>query len=250
MSNELTDRSFWTNYWESKQGLVFPIRANYLFHEQLGTIVKEEKVKTAIELGGFPGYYTIFLKKYLGLQACLLDYFVHPSIIAELCQANGLAKSDIEVIETDLFAYQTEKQYDLVLSCGLIEHFKDTRDIMQRHVQFMKSGSTLFITLPNFRGLNGWFQRNFDRENYDKHEIACMDPKLLKKILEELDLEVTQAGYYGKFSIWLENYQTQSLAVKLFMKCTWFTGKVLSKILPFESKAFSPYILIAAKNVA
>lgn len=247
MTNELTDRAFWTKYWESKKGLAVPIPSNYLFHKELSQLVKQGEVKTAIELGGFPGYYTIFLKKHLGVQACLLDYFVHPAIIEDLCSVNEVDPREIQIIETDLFTYQPREKYDLVLSCGLIEHFKDTQDIISRHIAFLKPGGTLFITLPNFRGFNGWIQKAFDRSNYEKHEIACMDPELLKKIIQDLGLEVKQAGYYGKFSAWLENWDEQNIFIKGFFKAAWFTGKVFTKIIPFESKALSPYILIEAK---
>lgn len=248
MANLLTDRDFWVKYWESKTDLSVEIPQNYLFHQQLGDIVKRDEVKTAIELGGFPGYYAVFLKKYLKLDVTLLDYFVHEPITHQLLQTNGLANDDIHIIETDLFNYQPEKQYDLVLSCGLIEHFNDTADIINRHIQFLKPGGTLFITLPNFKALNGWFQKNFDKENYDKHNIDCMDPALLKSIVEKAGLKVSQARYFGGFSLWLENEQEKSAAVRLFKKATWFVGKVFTKIVPFESKQLSPYILIEAKN--
>jgi SAM-dependent methyltransferase len=247
MTNELTDRNFWTNYWESKKGLVQPIPANYLFHEQLRRIVINRQVKNAIELGGFPGYYTIFLKKHLGVEACLLDYFIHPGIITELCRVNEMDSREIQIIETDLFKHVPKEKYDLVLSCGLIEHFKDTKDIIQRHVQFLKPGGSLFITLPNFRGFNGWVQKTFDPGNYEKHEIGCMDPELLKKIVEDLGLEVVQSVYYGRFSTWLENWEQQNLLVKRLLKTAWFAGKVFTKIIPFESKSLSPYILIEAR---
>jgi len=249
MANELTDRAFWTSYWESKTDLACTIPKNYLFHEVFENIVATKNSETAIELGGFPGYYTVFLKKHLGIsKATLLDYFIHPGLIKQLCQANALAPSDIEIIETDLFAYNPTNSYDLVLSCGLIEHFKDTRDILDRHVQFMKTGGSLVVTLPNFRGMNGWVQKTFDKQNYEKHEIAFMDPKLLRSLLEELGLSVQKAGYYGKFSVWLEKKDSQSALAKLFVKVIWVLGKVWSKILPFESKALSPYILVVAEK--
>src|SRR5690606_20843668 len=117
-------------------------------------------------------------------------------------------------------------QYDLVLSCGLIEHFNDTADIIKRHIAFVKPGGTLFITLPNFKALNGWFQRKFDRENYDKHNIDCMEPTLLAQICRDAGLEVVEACYFGRFSLWLENEQQKSFGVRLFKKSMWFVGKV------------------------
>jgi SAM-dependent methyltransferase len=248
MANLLTDRDFWVKYWESKTDLSVIVPENYLFHRQLGNLVKREKVKTAIELGGFPGYYAVFLKKYLKLDVTLLDYFVHEPITNQLLEANGLSKGEVSIIETDLFNYQSEKQYDLVLSCGLIEHFNDTEDIINRHVNFLKPGGTLFITLPNFRSVNGWFQKTFDKENYDKHNIDCMDPAFLKAIVEKTGLKVVQASYFGGFGLWLENEKEKSAGVRLFKKASWFVGKVLTKIIPFESKTLSPYILIEAKK--
>jgi SAM-dependent methyltransferase len=248
MDNLLTDRQFWVNYWESKTGLSVSIPANYLFHKDLAAIASSQKVKTAIELGGFPGYYAVFLKKYLKLDVTLLDYFVHQPVTNDLLKANGLSESDIHIIETDLFNHKETKQYDLVLSCGLIEHFNDTADIIQRHIDFVKPGGTLFITLPNFKAINGWFQKNFDRDNYDKHNISCMDPDLLASICKKAGLEVIQSKYFGHFSLWLENEKQRSAGVKLLKKSIWLTGKVFTKIFPFNSRQLSPYIILEARK--
>lgn len=248
MGNLLTDREFWVKYWESKTDLSVTIPADYLFSKQFNEIVKREGVKNAIELGGFPGYYAVFLKKYLKLDVTLLDYFIHSPITEQLLRQNGLPNDAIGIIEADLFNYETPVQYDLVLSCGLIEHFTDTADIIERHIRFLKPGGTLFITLPNFKALNGWFQKTFDPDNYSKHNINCMDPQLLSDIIKKAGLEIVQARHFGGFSIWLENEQSKGWAVKLFKKGVWFTGKVFSKIFPFESKALSPYIIIEARS--
>lgn len=248
MENLLTDRQFWVNYWESKTGLSVNIPANYLFHQELGSIIRKEGVKTAIELGGFPGYYAVFLKRYFKLDVTLLDYFVHQPVTNALLQANGLGEKDIEVIETDLFSYTPATHFDLVLSCGLIEHFNDTADIIKRHIAFVKPGGTLFITLPNFKALNGWFQKTFDKENYDKHNINCMDPALLAGICQEAGLEVIQSRYFGHFSLWLENEKQKPAGVQLFKKAVWLAGKLFTKVFPFNSKQLSPYIILEAKK--
>ena len=246
MSNELTDRAFWANYWESKKGLAFYVPANHTFYKQLDEIIKTKNVKSAIELGGFPGYYAIFLKKYFGLDTTLFDYYVHPGVLLEVLAANQLTETDVSIIEGDLFNYQPQKQYDLVLSCGLIEHFNDTKDIIARHLTFLKPGGTLFITLPNFTGVNGWVQRKYDMGNYEKHNINSMNPQLLAAYCKELGLKNIEAGYYGKFSVWLENRAEQSRLAKAFLKTVWLVGKVATKIVPVESKGLSPYIVVKA----
>jgi SAM-dependent methyltransferase len=246
MSNELTDKQFWANYWESKKGLAFNVPANYTFHQLLKNITADKKSNSAIELGGFPGYYAIFLTKYLGLKTTLFDFYVHQPVLKEVLEANALNESEIGVIEGDLFNYKADKQYDLVLSCGLIEHFNDTKDIIARHLEFLKPGGTLFITLPNFTGVNGWVQRKFDMDNYEKHNIKSMNPRLLASCCKELGLKNVEAYYYGKFSIWLENRSQQSGIIKAFFKALWLTGKVATKIIPVESKGLSPYIVVKA----
>jgi len=248
MDNLLTDRQFWVNYWESKTDLSVSIPANYLFHKELGSIIKTQKVKTAIELGGFPGYYAVFLKKYFKLDVTLLDYFVHQPVTTTLLAANGLRESDIHIIETDLFNHKEVQKYDLVLSCGLIEHFNDTEDIIQRHIDFLKPGGTLLITLPNFKALNGWFQKTFDKDNYDKHNIDCMDPELLAAITRKAGLEVVQSKYFGYFSLWLENEKNKPAGVRLLKKSVWLLGKVFTKIVAFNSKQLSPYIILEARK--
>lgn len=248
MDNLLTNRAFWVNYWERKNSLSVNIPANYLFHQELGRVIKGQQVKTAIELGGFPGYYAVFLKKYFQLDVTLLDYFVHQPITNELLQTNGLRESDIQIVETDLFNYVPVQQYDLVLSCGLIEHFNDTADIINRHIAFVKPGGTLFITLPNFKALNGWFQKEFDRENYDKHNINCMDPEFLASICQKAGLQVVQSRYHGNFSLWLEDEKQKPAAVRLLKKTLWAAGKILTKLVPFNSRQLSPYIILEARK--
>lgn len=246
MGNLLTDRQFWVNYWERKTDLSVNIPANYLFHAQLSHIIKSKNVKTAIELGGFPGYYAVFLKKYLKIDVTLLDYFVHQPITDDLLRTNGLESTDIHIIETDLFTYTPAQQYDLVLSCGLIEHFNDTADIINRHISFVKPDGTLFITMPNFNALNGWFQKKFDLENYNKHNIDCMDPEMLAGICRTAGLKVKQAAYFGNFSIWLEDEAKKPASVRLLKKLVWTAGKVFTKIIPFNSRQLSPYIIVEA----
>ncbi len=246
--NELTTQAFWKNYWESKENLVFEVEKKYELGDLVEKILAGKNIKSAIEIGGFPGYYAILLKKHYQINATLLDYFIHPEIINNLLAKNGLKNDDIGIIQADLFNYSPEKKYDLVLSCGLIEHFEDTKDIISRHVQFLDGNGTLFITLPNFRGVNGWVQKTFDRYNYDKHNVKMMDVDLLKNICKELGLKEVKSYYYRRFSVWLENKDEKSFLTKTFVKTIWILGKIFTRIIPIESQFLSPYIILEAKK--
>src|ERR1700761_2159352 len=246
MEQNLTDRAFWKSFWESRIGLIFSIKKDYIFGDILAKLIAEKDAKTAIELGGFPGYYAIYLKKYQGMDTTLLDYFIHPKLVNELLEKNGLHEGNIQIIEADLFTYEPPVQYDMVLSFGLIEHFSDTKSIIEKHLPYLKPGGTLFITLPNFKGVNGWVQRKFDLENYNKHYIESMNPALLADYCRQLGLKEVESYYHGRFSTWLENKSTQTAFTKAAVKTIWFTGKVLTKLIPVESKLLSPYIVLKA----
>lgn len=247
MDQNLTDRAFWKAFWESKKDLIFYIKPDYVFGNILANLIKDNGIKSAVELGGFPGYYTVFFKKYQHLKATLFDYFIHEGLIKELLAKNGLKYDDISVIEADLFTYEPQVKYDLVTSFGLIEHFADVKDIISRHVALLNPKGTLFITLPNFTGVNGWIQRKYDPENYSKHNITTMNPQLLIDICKELGLVEVESYYHGKFSVWLENNAQQTGLVKGIVKTIWLTGKLFTKAVPVETKALSPYIVLKAR---
>lgn len=242
----LTDRQFWVEYWNNKGNLDKKINANYILSEILKDISASKNYSSGIELGGFPGYYAIYLKKYLKLEATLFDYVIIDSIVKKLATFNELKASDVNVIEGDIFNYLPEQKYDIVLSVGLIEHFENTKEIIKQHLKFMSDKGVLFLNIPNFTGFNGWIQRTFDKENYEKHFIECMDPSYLHNICKELGLSNIKVGYYGGFMMWLENFQTKGIAFKILFKSTWFLLKVYSKIVRKETKALSPYINLTA----
>lgn len=245
---QLTDQQFWEKYWESKDDLIIKIEPDFLFAPVFKRILKENKIQNALEIGGFPGYFSIFLKKSYGINTALLDFYIHRPVFHKLLRANNLNEGDIQVLEADLFKASPQTHYNLVFSCGLIEHFTNTREIVKAHLNFLASGGTLFISVPNLRGLNGWFQKTFDRSNYDKHYLNCMDPAYLKKLCESLGLKDVEAYHYGHFGIWLEELHKHPFLVRVFFKLTWLTGKVISKLIPVESRYFSPYIYVKAIN--
>lgn len=245
---ELTDREFWKNYWLKKPWLFSePIDRRSLFKPLIERVIKDRDIKNAIEVGGFPGTFSALLKLEYGIKADLVDYFVDEELFSQFLIANGLKEGDIQATELDVFTdFKTETKYDLVYSIGLIEHFEDTPRILEGHKRFLSEEGLLLIIIPNFTGLNGWFQRNFDRENYDKHFITCMSPAYLRDAHK--NFKYVESDYFGGFTIWLENYDKQGLAVKIFFKATWYFGKLLSKILGLKNRFFSPYIYVLASN--
>lgn len=246
--NQLTDRNFWLKYWQSKPDLIFEVPANYPFVADLGQLIDTHKVKSLIEIGGFPGHYSAWAIRKKKIDCTLLDYVIHEPIVHELEKANHIPEGAIDLLETDLFSVKPSRQYDMAFSNGLVEHFQDTADIVGRHAQFLKPGGVLYFTIPNFRSLNGWFQKTFDPANYAKHNISCMDRNHLRKACEEAGLEDIEVRYEGYFMLWLEDAQSKPTWLRWLRTAIWLPIKVFFKIFPFNSRAFSPYISVKARK--
>lgn len=244
--NHLTNRTFWLDYWKSKDNLIYKIPDTYPFLRLLEALIKNYQIKSSIEIGGFPGYYSVWLKRNLNIDVTLFDFVIHLPIIRQLAAINQVEPSHINTLESDLFEYIPDQKYDLVFSNGLIEHFEDTRDIVSKHISFLSENGILFITLPNFRGINGWFQETFDPSNYRKHHIECMDLHYLRSVCDQLNLKDIHVFHHGEFMLWLENEKSHPIWVRLLRLLIWFPLKVISKLLPFESRTLSPYIVITA----
>lgn len=246
----LTEQKFWEDYWNNKRDeLIINVEDKGYFQQELDKIILDSNIKSVVELGGFPGTYSVYLKKKYNLDTTVLDYYINQQIVNELLEANNLKENSIRLLEDDLtLNHEITKTYDFVFSLGLIEHFVDTKQIINRHLDFLTPGGELMILIPNFRGLNGWLQRKFDRANYDVHYIECMDLNYLEDIASGLKIQNVSVYYMGRFSVWLGNMKTQPLFVKLFVKCLLIAGKLATKIIPVESRLFSPFIVIKGQR--
>ncbi len=251
MTQKLTDRNWWKEYWSKHREVREPVReTNAPYFKILNYVMKKfPNIRTAIDLGGFPGRFSIFLRKKFNVQTTLLDIYIDEEIFGNFLKINGVSSDYIQAVEADIFEYEPRELYDFVFSFGLIEHFDPIDEIVKKHVDFAKQGGIVLITVPNFKyGLIGWFNKHFDKEAYDAHNIEILDPDFLRKTLEKFPVEIIETGYMGKFSIWLENYREHSLPFKVFFKTVWFFGKVIFKFLPWNSKYFAPHIYVIARK--
>lgn len=244
MPKNLAEQSYWN---ESYANLDFPPlnTANPIARLILKYFAGTKG--SVFEVGCFPGnFLPIF--GLLGYELNGLDQA--PRTDTDL--AAWLRKSNFSVGELtrgDFLNFFSNKQYDVVCSFGFIEHFTDTKEIILAHDRFVKNGGRLILTTPNFRGAwQNYFHWFLDRENYQRHNIASMDQRLWKKILEEAGYEIEYCGWFGGFNFWVEEqdrYWLQKIILKILLKIFW-----LIRSLPWpNSEIYSPFCgLIARKK--
>ena len=212
----------------------------------LDELLEKKEIHSAVELGGFPGTFSVYLKRKYKTEATLFDYFIDEELFKKFTKVNNVNSNEIKLIEDDLINYKKKEDqlFDLVYSIGLIEHFKDVKNIINKHTFLMEDGGELLIIIPNFRGVNGWAQKRFDKENYKIHNIECMDPDYLSKIALDLGLKNVESYYSGGFSVWIENNTKQNIFQKAIVKLIWIKGKIIYKLIRKNTKLLSPYIVI------
>jgi SAM-dependent methyltransferase len=206
-------------------------------------IIDFPKSADFIEIGGFPGFYSIYFKKRFNYNVHLLDYFIIPEIIKKMELINEIPVGSINIIKDDFFSFQSEKKFDIVFSYGFIEHFEDTKEVIKRHVSILSGGGKLLIVLPNLKGMSGWFLKLTDKELFDKHNLTSMDLSLLFQICKEVELKNIEVMYYGKPHIWINaSSPIDSRATRFFVK--YFNG--ISQRIPVKNRWLSPLIVIKA----
>ena len=245
--NRLTTKDTWQAHWESKKHLRY-ITHNYSFHEVIYALSKKlPPASRCIELGGYPGYFSIYFKKYCGLSPTLIDYYFDHDSFKEIIEFNGLQVSDISIIQDDVISHAPNEFFDLVASFGLIEHFRDLNSILSAHIKFLKPGGILLISLPNFMGINGLLQKYFDPTNLSIHNLEVMNLELLKISLVEMGLTQVDASYYPSTQVWIENLAQRGFMLKVFVRAVGKLAALASLFLGKKNKLLSNSIIVTAR---
>ncbi len=254
----LTDRDHWVEYWNSKTSLVDDVDGLFLV-DWYSDVIRDRVLPAAkargakpssMEMGGFPGQFSVYLVKHFGFQTALLDLVVLPDIVNKLAVRNQVDPAAVTCHEGDMFEFETEERFDLVFSNGLVEHFKDLKGVMARHASLLAPGGTLFVTVPNLRGWNGAFQKYADRANYDTHEIACMTPEALAQQCRDLGLVNIEARRHGRWGLWLENDQSRPKPLRAARLGAYGVGRFASQVRPAGHPWFAPFVGVVATRPA
>ena len=240
MSNHLTDRNHWEKYWRNYEYEKIPDNVVYR-----NFINRLQHKNSFLEIGGFPGINAAFFYKHVCKDVSLLDFYIDKQLVNKLEIYNKLPIDTIKCIESDFFKFETNNTYDIVFSSGFIEHFDDTNDVIDRHVRLLSNNGCLLIILPNFRGLNGWLQYVFDRENFSVHNLNSMKIQNLRKIIGELKLKNSEITYTRKPMLWLE--PKPGIKNKIARKIVKIFSHAL-KLFPVKCRLLSPYIIIYAEK--
>jgi SAM-dependent methyltransferase len=248
LSDELTDIDFWENYWT---GITLPssVDLNHSFDRCLSVelqAITEGISGTIFEIGCAPGKWIGHLSIANKLVPCGIEY-------SPLGQKATLKNFEILNIKAgdlyigDFFKIEPEAKYDIVMSLGFIEHFEDPGIVIERHLQWLKSGGLLILGIPNFTGLYKWAQYILDKTLLDKHNLSIMNESYFLDIATRLNLERKSFKYVGSFEPDLPIPKVRfGNAIQILIKCTLIILRELRRFKVFDNfnnKYVSGYIL-------
>jgi SAM-dependent methyltransferase len=175
-----------------------------------------------VEIGSAPGEHLVKLSETFGLVPYGIEYSatgvqVNRAVFA----AHGLDPG--QVIETDVFSEDCRaahrERFDVVVSRGFIEHFVDPAAVVDRHLELLKPGGLLIVTIPNLRGLNRALTGLFHRELIPMHNLAIMSKSSFLGLFDSGRVRALACAYVGTFSFYLFNVKPGSRLAPLLRAC-------------------------------
>lgn len=198
--NKLTDQAYWEKYYSqtktNKKQIQSIISEYDSFWDTLISSV-DDKPKTILEIGGYPGRFLAFLADKYQLEPTCLDFNSDIQKINESMQSFGIV--DYHIIQADITNYIPDTEYDIVISNGFIEHFENYEFIMDVHTKFLKKGGAMLIMVPNKRWLRKWYGYLVDYKNLKAHNLRCMNFKTFIDFSKRNKLKLQRLEYFSGF---------------------------------------------------
>ncbi len=238
MEERLTNQKYWEKYYDEvslEKNSVLKICDYYNPVWKAWMSYCKKKPETVIEIGAYPGRYISYFGSKFGLKPSGIDFNSDVNKIAQSMKIMGV--SDYEYIQKDLFEYVPEKKYDLVFSNGLVEHFSNFHDVLDKHLEYMHNGSSLLIIIPNKNYLRKYYGLLLDKKNLMLHNLECMNLKTFKDFSVRNKLKAEYLSYYGGFA-----YAVHEPLNNIFKRLFYAVSSRFAKILnPWLEKHPSKY---------
>lgn len=270
---KLSDKQYWDALYRQKQTQpaenqkirqkksieellrVTPFRgyADYFLWEKIyPRFLNNKKGEKIVEIGSAPGRELVRMHEVFGL----VPYGIEYSEAGVKLNRQEFASHGIDpdnVIHADFLSGEIGEKYkeyfDIVISNGFIEHFDNPREVVDKHINILKKGGLLIISIPNLRGFNYIMQYLFQHSVIQIHNIGIMQTDEYKKLFNDEHLSLQYCGYYGTLNFNLYASKDKSIGsyfLKLFKIMQLPLNSLFRLILGkhgLESKIFSPYLI-------
>jgi len=204
VAGDLTDSSFWDGYWAAapaKGRRLAPLQhiSQWKFDRMIRRMLDAAGAPTSdvLELGCAPG---TMLQRIHRLRPQLrlsgIDYAEQGCrTTAAALQQMGLPPN---VHYGDVRSVQLPKQFDVVVSFGLVEHFDDPVEILLCHARFCRPGGHVAVSMPCFTSpVARFLTARFCPDLVAIHNLEIMNLRTLRAAMHAAGLTNVRVGGDG-----------------------------------------------------
>lgn len=240
----LTKKSDW-RYQNHNVGGFDRLRAEQPWMEIVRGILPKSAA-SFIELGCAPGTVSACIAEERPWDCWGIDYSEDAETYVQTMSAVGI---DARLVKADLFDVELDREFDIVGSFGLIEHFRDAslEAILSLHHSLARPGGLVVIEVPNFTGAQYFFHYAFDRPNLLLHNLDAMSTDVFNWFSDKGYTE-QYCNFVGEFRVWGTSGMTpgtlSSKIASAILRSTNACSSVLARIgMPVCGAGFSPALL-------
>jgi SAM-dependent methyltransferase len=260
MSNELTDRQYWEDYYRAGAGSVeLPNLDDFRELPTRRIVDKLRSVCSAgsvIEIGAGNSSFLLHLSRSSKSDMTFwgLDYSESGcSALKDRARVNSV---EVEVINSDMLSPPPglKGKFQFLYSVGVVEHFEDPALVLASLGELLAPGGKIVTIIPNMRGIIGFLSRWWDPKVYALHNPH--DLFALRKAHVDAGYDVEEQGYICSTNFGVLSSCVGLHAPFLIRKSYIFLTR-LSKVLwffecrlgdLFKSRLISPYLFIVARK--
>ena len=201
--NEKTELGHWESAWATRPRLTFPSGIDVGTRNVLRLLRRYVRPGMRyVEIGCAPGKILSWVGREVGAPVHGIDYSPTGTEAARwLCRGLGI-DADIRCEDASLTTFPA-RSFDLVFSCGLVEHFEDPAPMVAAHVDLVAPGGVALIAVPNYSGLYLKLQSWCDPANLEIHNLRIMNAAAMRELAAGLPGVAVRGFRYGRFSPWL-----------------------------------------------
>ncbi len=187
----LTEAAHWEQYWQEEHK---GHPDSHIFDSIFRSLLPHGG--DYYEIGCTPGKTLAYFSRNFGYRVCGIDY-VGTELVHETMRRWGV--QDYEVITADFLEHRfpDERQFDVVGSYGLIEHFADFESVVLRQAAYVKPGGYLIVEVPNLRGFNYALYSLFLPEEIKGSNLGAMRLEAITEPLRKHGFRIAYGRYFG-----------------------------------------------------
>ncbi len=141
------------NYWSDVSQAANSVRSNPLqAYCDLDDLLEGMQSPSVLEIGCGAGWASNSLALHYGANVTAVDFTATALDRAREVSTHLGLEAQTRFIESDLFEFETEQTFDLVLSIGVLHHTHDCQRAFAKAASFVKPGGYLFVGLYHLYG--------------------------------------------------------------------------------------------------